>query len=436
MIRRPPRFVHSSDWHLERPLGGLAEIPDRLKATFIDAPYLAAARVVDTALAEDADFLVLSGDLLDVELAGPHGVAFLLEQFSRLRERQISVYWAAGRVDRPTRWPASIKLPDNVRLFSQRRPEAVVHQREAVPLARIVGISRHRKRATPFNGFSADADGLPTIGVAHGPFDRAALAGRPLSYWAMGGKHGRTTIAEGPPAAHYAGSPQARAANESGSHGCTVVELDSELDGDLHGEVAGGRASMRFVPTDVVRWSPQPVTIDQTTTRESLRHLLAERLATLAGGASSSEWLVSFDVSGHGPLTAALRHGAWPRQLLAELRSHAPANVWPMSIELDPAAAVPPAWFEQDSLLGDYLRSLGDLGAEGDGHGGEGQGGEGQGGEGLGVAARLASYLDEPRRAGEIGRLVAVTDSADRLRVLRQSAALAADWLGGQEVGS
>lgn len=409
MNRRPPRFVHTSDWHLERPPSGLAEIPDRLRAKLIDAPYLAAERVVDAALAEEADFLVLSGDVLDVELAGPRGVAFLLDQFSRLRQREVSVYWAGGRVDRPTRWPAAIKLPDNVHYFSQGRPEAIVHHRDDEPLAHVIGVSRHRKRAVRADAFLSPADGLPAIAVAHGAIDPTALAGRSLTYWALGGKHGRATINAGSPTAHYCGTPQARTASDVGSHGCTVVELDE------------GQATTRFVATDVVRWSSQQITIDVAATRESLLESLAERLASLSTAAAASiEWLVAFKLSGNGPLIAPLRHGAWPAELLQELRRRAPANVWPVSLELDSAAAVPPAWVEHDSILGEFLRSLGELGAHDD----------------AGLAARLESYLDEPRRASEIGRLVALADDTDRLRVLRQSAALAAGWLGGEEVRS
>lgn len=410
MIRRPPRFVHTSDWHLERPLSGFAEIPERLKNKLIDAPYLAAARVVDLTLAEDADFLLLSGDVLDIELAGPRGIAFLLEQFARLRQRGMSVYWAGGRVDRPMRWPASIQLPDNVHYFPQRRPEAIVHFRDEEPLAQIVGVSRHRKRAIRAGDFSSSADDLPTIAVAHGPVAATTLDASGVTYWALGGKHGRSTVNAARPAIHYPGTPQGRIAREAGGHGATIVEIDD-----------AGAATMRFVPTDVVRWLSQQIAIDPTTTRESLHRLLIERLASLEGGAPGIEWLMAIEISGHGPLIGPLRTGTWPAELLGELRSHAPANVWPVSLVLDPASAVPPAWVEHDSLLGEFLRSLGDLGADG---------GERE------VAARLEGYLDEPQRASEIGRLVAPTDDPDRLRLVRQTAALAAGWLGGEEVRS
>ncbi len=68
---RPFQFVHASDLHLERPPSGVEEVPDHLKRLFIDAAYRAAEKVFDTAVTSQADFLLLVGDILDPDLAGP-----------------------------------------------------------------------------------------------------------------------------------------------------------------------------------------------------------------------------------------------------------------------------------------------------------------------------------------------------------------------------
>ena len=46
MSHRPFRFVHASDFHLEMPLAGLAEVPDHLREPLLEAAYTAAARVL------------------------------------------------------------------------------------------------------------------------------------------------------------------------------------------------------------------------------------------------------------------------------------------------------------------------------------------------------------------------------------------------------
>ena len=70
MSQPPLRFLHSGDFHLERPLSGVADVPSHLRELFLDAPYIAARRVFEAALAEGVDALLLSGDLVQVESIG------------------------------------------------------------------------------------------------------------------------------------------------------------------------------------------------------------------------------------------------------------------------------------------------------------------------------------------------------------------------------
>ena len=64
----PLRFVHASDLHLERPLGGVADVPTHLRDLFLDAPFEATAQVFETALSEGADALLLAGDVVEFDL--------------------------------------------------------------------------------------------------------------------------------------------------------------------------------------------------------------------------------------------------------------------------------------------------------------------------------------------------------------------------------
>ena len=75
------RFLHTADFHLEQPLYGLTQIPDRLRDLLLDAPYMAARQVIETAVLEQVDFLVIAGDVAVIARAGPRAIAFLEEQF-------------------------------------------------------------------------------------------------------------------------------------------------------------------------------------------------------------------------------------------------------------------------------------------------------------------------------------------------------------------
>lgn len=350
------RFIHSSDWHLERPLGGLADLPERLKTVLVDAPLLAAEKVISAALAEQVHFVVLAGDIIDVELAGPRGVSFLLKQFERLGERQIPIYWAGGGVDRPEQWPPALRLPTNVHRFSSRRPEDFVYQAGDGPRAHIAGMSRARGGKIRAADFWPDADGLPSIAVAHGKAECSSLAARAITYWALGGKHRRATLLDAPRLAQYCGTPQARRPNETGPCGCTLVEIDE-----------AGKAHTRQMATDVVRWQTHRVAIGNAVTAESLEGMLIEQTYELRGATPDRHLILSWTVHGSGPLIAMLRREKKANQILTRLRRHfeqeQPA-VWIKSLEVETESAVPPALLEQDSLLGDYLRALADFDKE------------------------------------------------------------------------
>ncbi|HEV3004564.1 MAG TPA: metallophosphoesterase [Pirellulales bacterium] len=414
MSRRRLRFIHSSDWHLERPLGGLVEVPQRLRPVFGEAPYLAAEKVVSAALAEQVDFVVLAGDVVDIELAGPHGAAFLVRQFKRLAQRHVPVYWAAGRVDRPEQWPVALRVPDNVFRFSSRRPQDFIVQPGDHPLARVTGMSRPRGGKIRAADFWPDPDGLPTIAVTPGRASRSALATRRLTYWALGGRHSRVDMLDAPHLAHYSGSPQARHPDETGAYGCTVVEIDEE-----------GRVHTRPVATDVVRFCRRRTTVNPSTTADDLESRLAEQMRELHSAVPDLHLLVSWAVNGTGPLVAELRRGGLANEVLSRLRrrvEHDTPIVWSVSLEVEPEAAVPPAWLQHDSLLGDFLRSL----AQFDGQS------EQDPADLVGPLEELAGQGHEPE---EIERLVRLSDS-DRRRVLQHAALLGADLLSHDGSGT
>ena len=243
MPTTPFRFVHSGDFHLEQPLMGVADVPDHLRDLFLDAPYDGARRVFEAAVAEDADFVLLSGDIVHPAKTGPRGPLFLVEQFTRLAARGIDVYWAGGPADPPEAWPAAVRLPENVHLFPQGHVEEVLASGKAGPLARLAGVSRGPQRPLRPGDFHADPGGLYTIAIAHGDAEPAALQCRGLDYWALGGRHDRSTPQSSPIVIHYSGSPQGRWPRELGIHGCTLVQVDAQR-----------QTHTSLIPTDAVRW--------------------------------------------------------------------------------------------------------------------------------------------------------------------------------------
>lgn len=352
-MTQPLRLLHASDLHLERPLYGLADIPDHLRELLIEAPYHAAEQVFETALAEDVDAVLLAGDVLNVDRAGPPAIVLLLDQFARLGERGIPVYWAGGEVDAPDSWPPSVLLPENVHVFPVGRVATLDLVRSGETIARVQGISCREGGVIESSGFHRDAHGLFTIGVAHGTSDSAGHEGDRVHYMALGGRHQQQTVDEQPGIAHYCGTPQGREPNEIGPHGCTIVTVDETQ-----------RAKLKFVATDTVRWIDQALEVTATTRSEQLHERMVERLEKLQAQHPGIDLFVRWTIRGTGPLVNRLRPNSLADELLVDLRrqfgERSPV-AWSVSITCDSPLSVPAEWFDQETCLGDFLRVVRDF---------------------------------------------------------------------------
>ncbi len=406
----PLRFVHAADFRLEQPLRGVTEVPGHLREQFLEAAYWAAERVFEIVLSEQAEFLVLSGNILQPEQTGPRGPLFLSEQFARLGERRVEVYWAGGRLDPPDAWPSSVRLPENVHVFPAGHPQQFVRLRDGVPVVRLIGASRVRGRGIHPGDFLPDPAGLFSIAVANGSADAAALRGHPIDYWALGDSMRRSTASSGPRVAHYPGSPQGRRPEHAGPHGCTLVQVDAER-----------RVRMTFVSSDLMRWQSERIAVDQGTTRQDLEARLGGRLQAAREANPAVDLLISWTVAGSGPLLRQLRRGSLAEELLGALRREhglgSPA-VWSVSLAAEPEEVPPDVRYEEETICGDFLRQLRRWQSEPD------------------LPLPLPSYLPEQHRSGGLAAAAEVADAAERDRVLREAAALGIDLLSGEEPGA
>jgi DNA repair protein SbcD/Mre11 len=345
------RFLHAGGFALDQPMRGLAEIPEPLTDLLIDAPFSAAQKVFDAALEERVDFVALSGELIDLSRPSARAIAFLLDNFERLDTHKISVYWACGRGDQPQDWPAAAHLPERVKQFSSTEAQELSHFRGDRPVANLVGRSWHGTATFQVGEFKTDDDGLPTIVIANGHNDPQRLAEQLVDYWALGGQAQRQTLGSAHRVIHYAGSPQGRAPDETGPHGCTLVHV-------------GGDRTIRtqFVPTDTVRWHTERLAIGGDATLDDVRRLLTDRVKQLKAEAESRPLIVTWKVrGGHhlaGPAGRRDLAAEWQEWLRKEffLASNKPV-LWTHAVELD-QPELPEAWFDEESMLGDFLRNL------------------------------------------------------------------------------
>jgi DNA repair protein SbcD/Mre11 len=348
MAKESFRFIHASDFHLERPLQDILDLPDNLKKTLVEAPWKGAEAIFEHAVVENVDFIVLSGDLLNPLTCGAPGVAFLLEQFESLQQRGIQVYWAGGTVDDPERWPEAVMLPANVHLFSKHEVEAIVHRRHQTPLVTLLGRSSSGSENVRAAEYARDPDDNFVIAVAFGKADSETLAAERVDYWALGGQHQSEILRSDEPAIRYCGSPQARSLSEPGEHGFVLVDVDAQRNLQIHS-----------IGIDLVRYSTQDIDADDVALGRDLRQLLAKRVARLQSEAAGRHVLVKWRV--HMDLeNAAVVGPSAIEDLLGWLRrefGHGQPSCWSLDMEILPPKELPAKWKEEDTILGDFLRT-------------------------------------------------------------------------------
>ena len=223
-------------------------------------------------------------------------------------------------------------------------------------MANIVGRSWHGTASFQVGDFRTDDDGLPTIVIANGHNNVEHLAELLVDYWALGGQSQRATHGTAQRVIHYVGSPQGRSPIETGPHGCMLVH------------VGGDRAiRTQFTPTDAIRWQTERLAIENDATLDTVRRLLTDRVKQLKAEAESRPLIVSWKLRGGAHLAGP----AGRRDLAAEWQdwlrkefflSGTKPSLWTHTVELD-QPELPEAWFEEESMLGDFLRNLRELAA-------------------------------------------------------------------------
>lgn len=88
--------------------------------------YVPNCRLVDLAIEEEVASVLLVGDLYDGDWKDYNTGLYFVERMGRLREAGIRVFIVAGNHDAASQITKHLRLPDNVTLFSTKKPERVV----------------------------------------------------------------------------------------------------------------------------------------------------------------------------------------------------------------------------------------------------------------------------------------------------------------------
>ena len=82
--------------------------------------------LVDQAISRSVDFVLVSGDIYDGDWKDHNTGLWFTGQMSRLRRENIPVFMVAGNHDAASRMTRTLRLPENVTVFSEDRPETIL----------------------------------------------------------------------------------------------------------------------------------------------------------------------------------------------------------------------------------------------------------------------------------------------------------------------
>ena len=234
----PFRFIHTADLHLDSPLSSLALRNGELGELVRGATRKALERIVDLAIAEGVDALIVAGDLYDGSQTSMATALFLMGEMRRLDAAGVRVFLIRGNHDAQSQITRELTFPPNVHVFDGRgkpvRAGTLAGGREI----HVHGISFAQPHApgSLLPAFRAPVADAVNIGLMHtslagasrhdpyAPVGIADLAAHGFDYWALGHVHQRRVHAQSPWIV-MPGNPQGRDINEGGPKGVTLATI-------------------------------------------------------------------------------------------------------------------------------------------------------------------------------------------------------------------
>jgi DNA repair exonuclease SbcCD nuclease subunit len=305
---QPFRFLHTGDLHLDSPFQGIrSSAPDWVTRALRDATVAAWASIVEMAVAEKVDFVVVAGDVFENANRTLRGQVTFVDGLRTLAGASIPSFVVAGNHDPLSGWEPTIAWPGLAHRFGTDGVTAIPVVRDGTEIARVYGISYPVRdvRENLARRFRREPEAPFAIGLLHAnvggqpghelyaPCSIADLAASGMDYWALGHVHRHGVLHAVGPTVVYCGNPQGRDPGESGARGCYVVEVD-----------AAGVVRPEFRASDVVRWAALDVDIGGVATEDALLSQLTRRLDDARTAAEGRSLVVRMTLVGRGPLHA------------------------------------------------------------------------------------------------------------------------------------
>ncbi len=356
-------FIHAADIHLDSALHGLERYEGAPVEEIRSATRRAFDNLIELAIDEHVAFVLLVGDLYDGDWKDYNTGLYFVERMGRLRDASIRVFIVAGNHDAASQITKHLRLPDNVTLFSTRKPERVVLDDLGVSICG-QGFATRAVTDDISQGYPQGDPQLLNIGLLHtcldgkpghepyAPCTVDGLHSKGYQYWALGHVHKREEVSQDPWIV-FPGNIQGRHIREIGPKGCTLVTVDG-------GEIA----AVEHRDLDVMRWSICELDVSATETVDDIYEQVREGLQLALDAAEGRPVAVRLVL--YGACSAHLKLHADRERWIQEYRALATglggAGIWleKISIKTKPAISTDEV-LERDDALSGLLRAIHDM---------------------------------------------------------------------------
>ena len=248
------RFIHAADIHLDSPLRGLETHEDAPVDEIRGASRRAFENLIDVAIEEEVAFILIAGDLYDGDWKDYNTGLFFISQMGRLGKAGIKAFIVSGNHDAANQITKTMPLPDNVKLFSHKKPTS----EKLDDLDVIIHGQSYASRAVTENlvtQFPQHDPNYFNIGLLHtslngreghedyAPCTLDDLKSKGYDYWALGHIHKREVVSEDP-LIIFPGNIQGKHIKETGAKGATLVTVEDKVITEIE-----------ELELDVLRWA-------------------------------------------------------------------------------------------------------------------------------------------------------------------------------------
>lgn len=354
--------IHAADIHLDSPMRGLERYESAPVEQLRGATREAFKRLMDLCLDEQADLLLIAGDLFDGDLQDYNAGLFLAQQLARLQQAGTETVIIRGNHDAEGQITKKLHWPQGVHDLSTKKPQTKTFDTLQIAVHG-QGYAVRDITTDLTQEYPQAASGFFNIGLLHtaltgrdghepyAPTRVEQLATLGYDYWALGHVHKREVVSESPYIV-FPGNLQGRHAKETGPKGATLFRV---VDGEI--------TELQHKVLDVVRWHHCPIDLTDIDQEESAMAEIKRVVSSAIADTDVSLNAIRIELVGSTPLHTAFMQDAegtiaQVRALMVEMGE----DIWIEKVKLKTTMPIDLEQLrQQDDTLGALLNRIDSL---------------------------------------------------------------------------